>query len=205
MFDLSVPASARLASVRARRRRGRLLSARPSTVPAVLRASVGTAVTVLPAPRTRVYGAARQRRAQVLCTVAPGACRRARQSASSTTESRPIAIIAVKVSGALRNVSIGERGEHDRGHRGREHDHQRVAAGVGAQPVGGGADDEEEHQRGGAADRRDRREVDEVGDDEHDAAGDQQAGLGAPRREPGPKNDGNSPSCASIPVIPPEA
>ena len=43
-----------------------------------------------------------------------------------------------------------------------------LRSGLGAPPVAGDADEQEDHQRARAADRRDRGEVDEVRDDEHD-------------------------------------
>ena len=48
-------------------------------------------------------------------------------------------------------------------------------------------------------DRRDRREVDEVRDEQHEAGGDQQPGV-RPSARLAPKNGGNSRSCASMPV-----
>ena len=111
--------------------------------------------------------------------------RRDRQTASSTTASRAIATIAVNVSGALRSVSTAKKTSTTAVTARARHDHHDAAAGVRAQPVRGDADEQEDHERAGAADGGDRREVDEVGDDEHDAAGDEQPGLGAePRARP---------------------
>ena len=65
-----------------------------------------------------------------------------------------------------------------------EHDHG-VRARVRAPAVGGDADEEEDHERAGASHRRDRGEVDEVADDEHDRGRDQHAGVRAePRGRP---------------------
>ena len=79
-----------------------------------------------------------------------------------------------------------------------------VAARVGPQPVAGGTDEQEEHQRDGAPDRGDRRQVDEVGDDEHDAAVITSPAWRA-EAGPAPKKAGNSPTFASIAVRLPEA
>ena len=89
------------------------------------------------------------------------------------------------LGGVARGVD-GEEGEDDRGYRDGEQDDRDIAAGVGPAPIAGEADEQEDHQRDGAADRRDRGEIDEVGDDEDEAGGDEQAaacGRGAsPRR-----------------------
>ena len=77
-----------------------------------------------------------------------------------------MATIAMNVSGALRAGVDGEEAEDDRGHGDGEQDDHGVAAGVGAAAVSPRADEQEDHQRDGAADRRDRGEVDEVGDEQ---------------------------------------
>ena len=75
-----------------------------------------------------------------------------------------------------------------------------LAAGVGAATEAGDADEDEDHQRHGAADRRDRGEIDDVGNEEGTSPAVMNKPAFAPRREPAPKNEGNNPSCASIPV-----
>ena len=110
-----------------------------------------------------------------------------------------IATIAMNVSGAFRQVPHGEGAEHDRRHADRDHDDRGVAAGLGAQPEAGDSDEDEDHEptalpTEAMAERstafatiRTRPDVMSSPDLE-------------PSREPGPKNAGNSPSCASIPV-----
>ena len=104
------------------------------------------------------------------------------QIRSRTTDSSAIATMAMKVAGSLRSGVDGEEDEHDRGHGDGSQDDRASRSGVGAASVAGDADEQEDEQRAGAADRGDRREVDGVGDDEHDRAGDQQPGVRAEPR-----------------------
>ena len=96
---------------------------------------------------------------------------------SSTTARSEIATMATKVCGRVAERVDREEGEHDRGRGQREEDDRGARADLGPQPVRGDPDEEEDHERARAADGRDRREVDEVGDDEHDRGGDQHPGV----------------------------
>ena len=134
---------------------------------------------------------------------APRATER-RVQASSTTASTRIATIATNVSGAFCHVSTAKKPS-------------TIAVTAIASTTSAGllrvsarrrqpasADQEEDHQRDGAADGGDRREVDEVRDEQHEP-GVISSPACSPRRDFAPKKAGKSRSCASIEVRLPEA
>ena len=94
-------------------------------------------------------------------------------------------MIATKVSGELRTVSIAKKTSTIAVAAIPDQDDRADGARLRTEPIAGDTDEQEDDQRARAADGRDRREVDEVGDDEHERSGDQEPGVRAePRSAP---------------------
>ena len=123
---------------------------------------------------------------------------------SRITASAAIATMATNVCGAFRSVSTAKKASTTAVAAIPTSTIKPSAPVSDAQAVAGDPDEEEDHQRAGAPDRGDRREVDEVGDGEDDAAVISSPAF-LPSGEPRPKKGGNWPTSASIAVNPPEA
>ena len=113
-------------------------------------------------------------------------------AASRTTARRVIPTIAANVSGALRSVSTAKKSKDDCGRGNRRQHHYGERSGVRSSPIAGDTDEQKDQQRAGAADGRDRREVDEIGDDKHDRRRDQHSSVG-PERRAAPEEGGELP------------